>query len=214
MRYAPRRAAWPVPGEKMRPIVGVDIDGTIGRYHEHFIQFAEGWIGRQIPSGYDGSVSLARWCGVSKTTYRKIKLAYRQGGMKRSMPVYDGASEMVTAIRKTGAEVAICTTRPFLSLEAVEPDTRHWLRRNKIPYDYLMSGENKYLQLARFGTHRIAAVLDDLPEMVTQARDAGLPAILREQKHNIGFEWSRTVYGIGDAGRVLLAYIETWEKEQ
>ena len=171
-----------------KPIVALDIDGTLGDYHGHFLRFAEGWIGRPMPSPSDinPGLPLTKHMGVSKSTYRQCKLAYRQGGLKRSMPVYPGASELSRNLRKAGAEVWICTTRPYLRLDNIDPDTRHWLRRNKIQYDAVLWGEHKYRDLVKsVGIGRVVAVLDDLPEMAEQAASLGINNVyLRDQPYN------------------------------
>jgi phosphoglycolate phosphatase-like HAD superfamily hydrolase len=169
-------------------IVALDIDGNLGDYHGWFLQFAEMWLGRPMPpadKNTDG-VPLYKWMGVSKATYRQCKLAYRQGGLKRGMPCYPGASDLTRSIRKAGAEVWICTTRPYLRLDNIDPDTRHWLRRNGIQYDGVLFGHNKYRELARIvGADKVVAVMDDLPELLAQAAQVGTGlSILRDQPYN------------------------------
>lgn len=169
-----------------KPVVGLDIDGTLGDYHGHFTRFAEQWCGRAMPEPHrntDG-VPLYKWLGMSKATYRQCKLAYRQGGMKRSMPAYEGASELTHAIRKEGGEVWIATTRPYLRLDNIDPDTRHWLRRNKIQFDGVLFGEHKYRDLKRILGDRVLFVVDDLPEMIDVAKSIGLGLMLRDQPYN------------------------------
>lgn len=170
----------------MRPVVAVDIDGTLGAYHEHFLEFAEGWLGRTMPKvdTFEGG-SLSRHMRVSKDTYRQVKLAFRQGGLKRSMPVYPHARELTIDLRKQGAEVWVCTTRPYLRLDNIDPDTRHWLRRNGIQYDGVIFGEGKYKRLAQIvGQAAIVAVLDDLPEQIVASYRLGLPTLLNDQPYN------------------------------
>lgn len=176
----------------MKPVIALDIDGTLGDYHGHFTRFAEQWMGRPMPDpqrNTDG-VPLYRWLGMSKATYRDCKLAYRQGGLKRSMPCYPGARELTVAVRRAGAEVWICTTRPYLRLDNIDPDTRHWLRRNGIQYDGVVFGEHKYRTLRKLvGIERILSVVDDLPELCEQA-SASMPLVigvnvyLRDQPYN------------------------------
>ena len=171
----------------MKPVVALDIDGTLGDYHGHFTRFAEQWTGRPMPdpAAINPGLPLHRHLGMAKSTYRACKLAYRQGGMKRSMPVYPGAADMIREFRKAGADVWICTTRPYLRLDNIDPDTRHWLRRNHIQYDGVLFGERKYRDLARIvGADRVVAVLDDLVDMVEQADRLGMPAYLRDQPYN------------------------------
>jgi len=173
-----------------KPIVALDIDGTLGDWHRHFLTFAAQWTGRPMPAPEDinPGLPLHRHMGMSKATYRQCKLAFRQGGLKRSMPVYDGARELTVRLRKAGAEVYICTTRPYLRLDNIDPDTRHWLRRNGIQYDGVLFGEHKYRDLAKFvGADRIVAVLDDLPEMCEQAAQVigeRASVLLRSQPYN------------------------------
>lgn len=178
-----------VNGDK--PVVALDIDGTLSDYHGWFTRFAELWTGRAMPDptlNTDG-VPLYKWLGMSKANYRQCKLAYRQGGMKRSMPCYPGSSELTREIRKAGCEVWICTTRPYLRLDNIDPDTRHWLRRNRIQYDGVIFGDHKYRELVRLvGAEQVLLVVDDLPPMCEQALSLGLPTVLRSQPYNVNYE--------------------------
>jgi phosphoglycolate phosphatase-like HAD superfamily hydrolase len=191
-----------------KPVVALDIDGTLGDYHSNFLTFAALYFNRQgdWSTGEDNpGLRLWEWMGISQRDYRDAKLAYRQGGWKRWMPCYEGASQLTHEIRATGAEVWLCTTRPYLRLDNVDPDTREWLRRNRIQYDALLfdpaheEDGTKYDELARQAKPRVAALVDDLPEMIEAAYKAGLcgfPAhgpILRDQPYNRHYEnWRRS----------------------
>lgn len=170
-----------------KPVVALDIDGTLGDYHGHFTKFAEAWVGRELPDPNDinPGLPLYKHLGISKPMYRRVKLAYRQGGMKRSMPCYEGSSELTRHIRRSGAEVWICTTRPYLRFDGIDPDTRHWLRRNGIQWDGVLYGERKYRQLIEsVKFDRIILVVDDLPEMCKEAERLKLPWVMRAQPYN------------------------------
>jgi len=198
------------------PIIAIDLDGTMGAFHEHFLHFAEGWYGREMPDPWDinPGLPLHKFMGSSKRTYRQCKLAYRQGGMKRSMPCYPGSSEMVRALRGRGAEVWICTTRPYLSLDNIEPDTRHWLRRNGIQYDGVVFGENKYRDLVKqAGKDRVVAVLDDLPEMCDQAISLAIPTYLRGQPYNRHYMKAPRIETMGTAREAFELELDTWKAE-
>lgn len=168
--------------EVVRPVVAVDIDGTLGDYHGHFLAFAKAWLQQDYmpPIGqpdYTGQVDFSEWfmevCGVDRRTWSDIKLAYRQGGMKRSMPVYPFAREMVAMVREADAELWLTTTRPYMRLDGVDPDTRFWLGRHGIAYDGLLYDEDKYSVLGdRVDKERVVTVLDDLPEQIAAAERA------------------------------------------
>jgi len=180
-----------------KPVVALDIDGTLGNYHQHFLWFAEHWLGQDMPdsSKINPGLPLSQFMGVPHHIYRECKLAYRQGGLKRFMPVYDYAAELTHNVRAEGVEVWICTTRPYLRLDNIDPDTREWLRRNNIEYDaVIFEGVDfgggihltKYQDLVRqVGLDRIVAAVDDLPEQTADAINNGINKVyLREQPYN------------------------------
>lgn len=156
----------------VKPVVSVDIDGTLGNFHHHFMTFATGYLqGRPMlnPPQYTGIRSMRDWfCTefrVSPDVWRDIKLAYRQGGMKRTMPSYGYGRKLTRACHTLGAEVWITTTRPYLRLDNIDPDTRFWLELHNIEYDGLIYDEFKYKRLLdNVGEGRVVAVLEDLPD--------------------------------------------------
>lgn len=176
----------------LRGVIGLDLDGTLGDYHAHFLRFASGWLGRPMPPAHmiNPGLRLSEFMEIPHETYRQIKLAYRQGGMKRTMPVYPGAAKLTGWLKDNGVEVWICTTRPYNKLDNIDPDTREWLDRNRIEYDAILwddeSGHGKYVELVRqVGLGRIIAVVDDLTEQLHEAANAGIRnRYLRAQPYN------------------------------
>jgi hypothetical protein len=156
--------------------------------------------------------------GIPHHEYQECKLAYRQGGLKRFMPVYPYASELTHNIREVGAEVWICTTRPYLRLDNIDPDTRHWLERNNIVYDAVifesLDGQTKYQNLVeQVGLRRIAAVVDDLREQTDDADDLGIENVyIRDQPYNRGAAVKGIrVQGLMDLWSLLIINIELWK---
>lgn len=183
------------------PVIGLDIDGTSGDYHAHFTDFIERWTGKAMPSPlvYTGGVPFNQHLGISRRTYNMAKLAYRQGGWKRFMPVYEGIGEFSRYVRKQGCQVWICTTRPYLRLDNIDPDTRHWLeKRAHIQYDGVLYGNHKYRDLVKsVGKDRVLVVYDDLPKMIEQAMSLGLATCLRAQPYN--YDWNPSLPSNGNA---------------
>lgn len=168
------------------PVVALDIDGTLADYHRHFLEFAEKWIGKRMPppGRINPGKRLSEWMEVEHSVYQECKLAFRQGGLKRWMPAYGGVQGLTWGIRDEGAEVWICTTRPYLRLDNIDPDTREWLARNRIHYDAVLFGEQKYAELRRQAGDRVVAVFDDLPEQCDQAVQQGFDVWVRDQPYN------------------------------
>lgn len=215
--------------QRVKPIVALDVDGVLARYHEALVDFiihytdmepglAVPWPGRfdtdRIGGDFGDWVCFA-W-QLDRKTYREIKLAFRQGGQKRFMPAYEGAPELAAACVEQGAEIWVTTARPYLRLDNVDPDTREWLRRNEIAWDFMVYGEDKYDRLAQLVEfERVVAVLDDLPEMYDQALNVfggGVP-ILRMNAWNKGAEDGRqSVDDLLDARALIVRAVQDWKR--
>lgn len=194
------------------PLVALDLDGTLGDYHRHFERFAQMWTGREIRWDPEIVGPFYKQLGMSKAVYRQCKLAYRMGGMKRSIPVFDGAAEMVRAIRGSGVGVAACTTRPYLAMSTIDLDTQHWLRRNGIKVDHILYGEHKYRDLVKsVGRDRVVCALDDDLSQLGVAQKLGITPIMRRNEANQGYEQELGRWFVSDlqqAQEVILHLIE------
>lgn len=200
------------------PVVAVDIDGTLGDYHAHFLEFAENFFGIDMPSPTEinPGMRLHRFMKIPLADYRQCKLAFRQGGTKRWMPAYPYARELSRDIRKAGGQVWICTTRPYLRLDNIDPDTQEWLRRTGILYDAVIYGEEKYRELRRQAGKRVAAVLEDLPELWMQAtrRFPDALVMLRHQPYNTHIETPHRAGNLEYAAGEIVRAIEKWKASQ
>lgn len=201
---------------KGKPVVSFDIDGTLGDYHSNFIRFARLYFGYGDDAWTKPNPGLPmwEWMGISQRDYRDAKLAYRQGGWKRWMPCYSGAADVTRWARQAGAEVWLCTTRPYLRLDNVDPDTREWLSRNKIEYDALLfdpvvEDETKYHELVRqVGADRIASIVEDLPEMVWAAQDLHIPAVPGKKILLMNQPYNGNISGIRRCNTMLEVWAE------
>lgn len=201
------------------PVVAIDVDGTIGKYHEHFRWYAELYTGKELEMDWDPKFKgeFNRALHMTKKVYRDIKLAYRQGGMKRCMPVFENARELTVNLRKAGAQVWICTTRPYLRLDNIDPDTRHFFTRQGIQFDGVLYGEKKYHDLVKIvGRDRVVGVLDDLPEQIKAANKLRLPTVLRRGPHNAWWsdDTQPAVDTLWQAEEALLSMVEKWKENR
>lgn len=203
------------------PVIALDIDGTSGDHHGHFTKFAEGWVGRPLPSAsqFTGGVPFHKHLGISRETYNQVKLAYRQGGLKRSMPVYEGIGEFTRYVRNQGVQVWICTTRPYLRLDNIDPDTRHWItKRAKMQHDAVLYGSHKYRDLAKaVGPERVIMVYDDLPKMLEQAMSVGMPACVRKQPYNDYWVSSGKCVAVSSVAGMATVFdlaLDVWRRRQ
>lgn len=203
----------------VKPVVAIDIDGTMGDYHSHFLRFAAAYLGIHITRSYAGEEPFREWfkaeTGATDEEWHDIKLAYRQGGLKRSMPMYPGADALCSEIRHAGAELWVTTTRPYIRHDNIDPDTREWLRRHSIGYDYLIYDGAKYAKLAELvGPDRVCAVVDDLAEEITEAQRqfGGDVPILRMQHYNREITYDNESDDLSTITDLVLERIRRWHE--
>lgn len=196
---------------EVKPVVALDIDGTLGNYHDTFTDFAGVYHDLIMPDApWNGAGEMEDWLGLTKEQYREAKLAYRQGGSKRSLPAYPYARTMAMAMHRAGAEVWVATTRPWQRLDNIDPDTKEWLRRNQIPYDGLLYGDDKYDRLVKaIDPERILLVIDDLPEMIDRATSLGMPTFQVHRDHNQACR--RTGGSLAEALELFHDQLQDWK---
>lgn len=203
-------------GHEVKPIVALDIDGTLGQYHQHFLEFADAYCNTTFLKTYNGLGEMHESMGISLEAYRQIKLAYRQGGGKRMMPVYPGAYWLTWRLRDK-AEVWLTTTRPYNKFDSTDPDTLHWLERNKIQWDHLLYDGNKYTELAsRVDPARVVAVIDDLYDPLMEAAKVFPNALVakRQTQFNTAWVWEgRTITDLREIDTEIQLQIRAWHYE-
>jgi len=159
--------------------------------------FAQMWTGRDVVWNPEIVGPFYKQLGMSRAVYRQCKLAYRMGGMKRSIPVFEGASDLTRAIRGAGVRIAACTTRPYLHMSTIDLDTQHWLKRNGIQVDHILYGEHKYRDLVKsVGRQRIVCALDDDISQLTVASRVGIVPLLRQNTANKLYEPSNGMMAV------------------
>jgi hypothetical protein len=184
--------------ERVRPVVAIDIDGTLCQYHVPFGRFALQYHNKVVSSFeplesiYFGGGNFEDALQITQEQYRAAKLAYRLGGHKRWAPAYGDALGVPRRVRELGAELWLCSTRPWQAVQSIDADTQEWLRRNDLLsyVNGLLYGDDKYVQLKEaVGQDRVVAVVDDLREQCEYAADLGLPAVQIMRQHNSQDRW-------------------------
>lgn len=178
----------------VKPVVAFDIDGVLADYHGNLAFFTGCYMGDEVLGSnlmqYDGSMTHGEWfekCGISREQFRQIKLAYRQGGQKRTQTPHRSVIDCVQKTHNYGVEVWVTTTRPYLRLDNVDPDTRWWIERYDVPFDHMLYDDVKYQTLAQMVDRaRVVAIVDDQSEQYDDAYDLfgpGVP-ILYKSRYN------------------------------
>lgn len=201
----------------VRPVVALDIDNTLADWTGAFISFLADYTEmhpREVARWrqYNGETEFSDWLQIDKKEYQAAKLAFRAGGFKRWMPAFPGAQRLAAAAWGAGCEVWVTTTRPWMRMDSVDPDTREWLHRNSIPYHHLMFDEEKYMELIRrVEAERVVFVLDDQVDQLREAWSFRLPSVLRETRWNRGVSWAGPRCAtLAHATSVMRENLEQW----
>lgn len=192
----------------IKPVIAFDIDGTLADYHLEYVRFAERYFNlppNSLPQSWDGVGEFRDRLGIPANDYRASKLAFRLGGFKRWMPQYPGATRLVEIAAGLGAEVWITTTRPWMRTDNIDPDTREWLQRNRIPYDHLLFDEDKYGLLTQLvDPERIVMVLDDEAQQRDRCKELDLPFVLRHNPWNWLLKADHQVMTLQEASAIVV----------
>jgi uncharacterized HAD superfamily protein len=118
-----------------------DIDGCLNYYPDPWVDFLNDKLGTWYTDLNEAKAS------ISYQEYKDIKYQYRESGVKRTLPVREGARKTLQQLKKNGYTILILTSRPFDKHKSLFKQTTDWLYANKLPYDGIIFGENKYLEV-------------------------------------------------------------------
>ena len=165
-------------------ILGVDLDGVVAnhtwRFREIYAEIA-GIDPQTLP--LERSWDFHEW-GFRPDEYAHFhRIAVMEHDMFRTMPVMDGAADVLWRLSDAGVWIRIITHRLYVHWghEKAIADTAAWLDINKIPYRDLCF-------LAAKPQVEADAYIDDAPHNIEQLRGAGNTVITFEQPYNRGLE--------------------------
>jgi uncharacterized HAD superfamily protein len=122
-------------------VCGVDIDGVLNYYPKPWVDFVNMKLGTSFNNLKEAKSA------IPYQTYKDLKFEYRECGIKRTLPVREGAPETLQLLKELGYTIIILTSRPFSEHKTLYKQTTDWLDANNIPYDGIIFGEDKYLQI-------------------------------------------------------------------
>lgn len=165
-------------------ILGVDLDGVVANHTWRFREIYAGIKGidpQTLP--LERSWDFHEW-GFEADEYAVYhRIAVMEHDMFRTMPVMDGAADVLWRLSDAGVWIRIITHRLYVHWghEKAIGDTAAWLDSNKIPYrDICFLGAKPQVEAD--------AYIDDAPHNIEQLRDAGNTVITFEQPYNRGLE--------------------------
>ena len=165
-------------------ILGVDLDGVVANHTWRFREIYAGIKGidpQTLP--LERSWDFHEW-GFEADEYAHYhRIAVMEHDMFRTMPVMDGAADVLWRLSDAGVWIRIITHRLYVHWghEKAIGDTAAWLDSNKIPYrDICFLGAKPQVEAD--------AYIDDAPHNIEQLRAAGNTVITFEQPYNRGLD--------------------------
>ena len=165
-------------------ILGVDLDGVVANHTWRFREIYAGMKGidpHTLP--LERSWDFHEW-GFEADEYAVYhRIAVMEHDMFRTMPVMDGAADVLWRLSDAGVWIRIITHRLYVHWghEKAIGDTAAWLDLNKIPYrDICFLGAKPQVEAD--------AYIDDAPHNIEQLRAAGNTVITFEQPYNRDLE--------------------------
>lgn len=186
---------------KDQKVVGIDIDGVLGMYHEWFTEYCKQvWA---LPVDEFSEIKGK----VSPEIYEQIKAAYRQSGWKATMPAKPGASELTRALKEAGYQIIILTARPYKRYTRIYPDTLEFLQRNDIKFDAIIWDEEKHLKIIKKFPN-MEFMVEDTPEIALEVAKAGYPVYVPSGEANKNFDLDshENIYGIKSLEDLLIYF--------
>jgi hypothetical protein len=170
-----------------KKIIACDLDGVLADYSFSFRDFIQGKTG-VAPIEFTDDIFKAYDPVLGAKTVRKLKHEYRESGMKRFMPLCDGAYSFIKHMHIRGYSIVFLTSRPVHKYGRIFSDTLHWLRKNMLwedGRDAIIFSENKNAEaLAQFPN--IEFMVEDMLHYANAIAEAGKPCYLIEQPYNKG----------------------------
>ncbi len=148
-------------------VVIIDIDGVLADYRLGLLY----WMRQSCPHlaqkvnehlKREDTWIDAKSLGISYIEFLRVLEMFRMSGGKQSIPLFDGAKELLHYCQKQEYEIVLLTSRPIDIYSNIYRDTVEWLRNNELPYHMLLWSKNKSEMVYKMRlTEKIVFAIDD-----------------------------------------------------
>jgi hypothetical protein len=154
--------------------LAIDIDSTLHPYWDQLAAVAQERFGVELP------YETQRTWGIDRLQPAQLKACVRETHTAPHVLAaepYPGAVETIARWHEQGHFIHITSHRDA----GAHPHTSEWLRNIGLPHDELYCSDDKIARCVEIG---IDVLIDDAPETLVRARDAGMVAATIEHPWN------------------------------
>jgi len=145
-----------------RKVVGVDIDGVLAAYPEHFLDFINREVGTDLKVEDLTEYNVYEALELPYDMTKRLKAKFRETGEKRHIPVLDGAKEFLESLKNNDYKIVLLSARPYKKYKRIFADTQEWLEKNELIHDAILWDEDKCNRLIReFGHDNVEFFVED-----------------------------------------------------
>lgn len=162
-----------------KKVCAIDLDGVVVQYPEFFVEFINKKTNANHQNLFDARKNL------SNDEYLEMKDAYRQSGVKQTIPLRDGAKEFVEFLKSKDYSVVIITKRPYKKYFRIFADTKANLDSNKIPYDGVIFDSEKHKTIVK-EFPQLEFIVEDNKSIANEIGEWGYKCFLIDNIYNQG----------------------------
>ena len=142
----------------------IDIDGVLNNYPICFYD----WVLSTYNKKYSEFIN-------NPVEYERYKHLYRSSDAKSKLQVIPSSIEALDKLKLKKYKIILFTNRPFSKYFLMYSYTLQWLSDNSIPYDYLLSSENRKIIDCK-GINNIKFIIDDNKDTCSDFKALGIKA--------------------------------------
>ena len=165
--------------EKQTKVCGIDLDGVILKYPDHWIDY----INRNENTNFTNIYEVHK--NISNKKYLDLKHEYRKSGKKVDIPLNEGACEFINRLKILGYYIVILTKRPYKQYFRLFADTKNCLDKNNIIYDALIFDSEKHKLIIK-ELPQLEFMVEDNRHIANEVGNWGYKVFLLDNIYNQG----------------------------
>lgn len=172
-------------------LCAIDLDGVIYPYGESFVKFVNDKLDSNFKVGESLSPLVTE---IPMKKYLKLKDEYREkyGEIYKNPKPYPKVVELLKKLKKKGYHIIILSARPYKKYPNIYIRTLKWLRKNKVPFDFIYWDENKCEKIIKEFTN-LKFIIEDNPIEAEKISAFKIKCYLYNRPYNLNYNNDKVI---------------------